>query len=86
MVVEGWKEEVLWVGCPPLALVRTKSPPIPNFPFSHCLPLVFRCPAESYSPMRMGLFSCDYFVAIVQDVCPQGGDSGFVGAQRTKGT
>lgn len=36
--------------------------------------------------MRMGLFSCDYFVAVVQDVCPQGGDSGFVGAQRTKGT
>lgn len=36
--------------------------------------------------MRMGLFSCDYFVAVVQDVCPQEvSDSGFVGAQRTKG-
>lgn len=79
MVEEGWKEEVLWVGC--LPLVSKNQVPTPNFPLQS-LP----APAESYSPMKMGLFSCDYFVAVVQDICPQGGDSGFVGAQRTKGT
>ena len=33
----------------------------PTFPFSHCLSLIYRCPAEFYSPMRMDLFSCDLF-------------------------
>lgn len=58
-------------GCLPLNLfrhwsVRTNFPPTPpTFPFSHCLTLIYRCPAEFYSSMRMDLFSCDYFVAVV---------------------
>lgn len=59
-------------------------PPAPSF--SYCLPLIYRWPTEFYSPMRMILFPHDYFVAIVKVIGPQGGTSGFVGAQRAKAT
>ena len=66
--------------------VRTKIPPTPNFPLYSLPAPGLQVSCRILFSHENGVFSCDYFVVIVQDICPQGGDSGFVGAQRTKAT